>query len=172
MKRLAFIVAILCAAPGSAWALGFGAAVGHLEGEQSGASANSRGVFGRLNLIGPLDAEIHVARVDYDDQERSDRQIGVALHLDIFPSGTWAPYLFAGTGIIDVDTAGWSGQLVYDELGIGLAYRLNGAIRLELDYRQGTIAPIPSEDAVPQIIMPAGNRDDYSQVQLGLSVGF
>jgi len=165
------MVGVVAGAQGSAWALGFGAAVGHME-QHSGAAANSRGVFGRLNLLGPLDGELHVSRVDYDGSDRSDRQIGVALHLDIIPIGKWMPYLFAGTGVIDVSTTAWNGQLVYDEYGGGVAYRLNPRFELEFDYREGTLAPVKTQQSTTLQVVPENSKDKYQQFQVGLALHF
>jgi hypothetical protein len=170
---LAAVLAVAVATPGRAHALGFGAQVSAVDAK-SGPTGSERGVFGRFSLIGPLSGELQLARIDYPG-DRSDKRFGVGLHLEILPIGKWMPFLTASTGVIDSTVSSWNGQLVFDEVGGGLAYYLNPRIALELDYRKGHVEKLQGQantDPVPLAVLPAGGKDDYQQVQLGLSVSF
>jgi len=172
---MAVLATAILAAPSSAWALGFGAEVGRVQA-RSGPVGNSRGVFGRLSLLGPLDLQLDVAKTEYSDLERRDTRYGAGLRLEPFHLGKWLPALIAGLGVLDIDTPAWQGQLGYRELGLGLVYELNKHVRLELDLRQGrqdVLVQSKNQAPVPEMVLPAdGSGQEYRSGSLGLSIDF
>jgi hypothetical protein len=159
----AVLAAVMCLAPARSWALGFGADVG-IEKPQEGSAADTQGLFGRLGLIGPLDLQLDYARAHYDG-ERTDSRYGIGLRLEPFHLGHWIPALWAGAGVIDVDSPAYDGQLDFRELGLGLVYAFNDFVRLELDLRQGS-----RDQLVNHENGPAG--ETYRSGSLALSVKF
>jgi hypothetical protein len=164
-------LATIGTSPSIAHALGFGAEVGRVDAK-AGPAGNTRGVFGRLGLIGPLHAELDLAKTEYD--QRVDRRYGLGLRLDLPFFGKLVPALMAGTGLVTVDAPGWEGELAFTELGVGLAYRFNSVVHAELDFRQGDLEQLDTGDdgAVPSDVLPGEGRDEYRAVQLGLSINF
>jgi hypothetical protein len=168
---VAAVAAALVVAPQGAWALGFGAGVGLVQ-NQSGPMGDSRGFFGRLGLIGPLDLQLDYAKTDYD-AERNDSRFGVGLRLEPFHLGHWAPAVFANTGINSVDAGRWSGKLGFTELGVGIVYAFTDNIRAELDVREGHVSRLTGdEQSQPMSVMSAASGESYTSGALALSVDF
>jgi len=159
----AVLAAVMLVAPARSWALGFGADVG-VDKPQSGPTTGTRGLFGRLGLIGPLDLQLDYARADYDG-DRTDSRYGIGLRLEPFHLGHWLPALWAGAGVIDVDAPQMESNLGFTELGLGLVYAFNDHVRLELDVRQGSRSQLVDHENGP----PA---QDYRSGSLALSVKF
>jgi len=168
---LAAVATALVAAPQGAWALGFGAGVGLVQ-NQSGPVGDSRGIFGRLSLIGPLDLQVDYARTDYD-AERSDSRLGVGLRLEPLHLGHWVPAVFANTGINSVEAGQWSGKLGFTELGLGIVYGFTDNIRAELDLRRGHDSLLSGDEQTqPMSVMSATGGESYTSGALALSVDF
>jgi hypothetical protein len=157
------LVAAIPAAPATAHALGLGVAVSRLAPENGeNNEADARGVFGRFQLVGPIDLELHVARLDYSDpdgSEHSARRYGIGLHVDLLHIGKWVPFLVGATGVIEL--AGDTPDYVFDEIGGGIGYQLNERLDVELDFRQGRVRPASDVDP-----------ENYQQIQLGLALSF
>src|SRR4051812_21868093 len=109
MVGIAAMVLGLVLAPRGAWALGFGAQVGLVQND-TGPTGDSRGLFGRMGLIGPLDLQVDLAKIDYD-AGRQDGRFGIGLRLEPLHLGHWLPALWAGTGLVDASAPAWSGKL-------------------------------------------------------------
>jgi hypothetical protein len=168
---LAAVATALVVAPQGAWALGFGAGVGLVQ-NQTGPVGDSRGFFGRLGLIGPLDLQVDYAKTDYD-AERSDERFGVGLRLEPFHLGHWVPAVFANTGINSVDAGRWSGRLGFTELGLGIVYAFTDNIRAELDVREGHDSLLTGDEQTqPMSVMSASGGESYTAGGLALSVDF
>ena len=168
---LAAVATALVVAPRGAHAIGFGAGVGLVQ-NQSGPLGDSRGFFGRLGLIGPLDLQVDYARTDYD-AERSDSRFGVGLRLEPFHLGHWVPAIFANTGINSVDAGRWSGKLGFTELGLGIVYAFTDNIRAELDVREGHDSLLTGDESTqPMSVMSAAHGESYTAGGLALSVDF
>jgi hypothetical protein len=168
---VAAVAMTLMLAPRGAHAIGFGAGVGLVQ-NQSGPVGDSRGIFGRLGLIGPLDLQVDYARTDYD-AERSDTRFGVGLRLEPFHLGHWVPAVFVNTGIDSVDAGRWSGRLGFTEIGLGIVYAFTDNIRAELDLREGHASLLTGDESTqPMSVMSASSGESYTAGGLALSVDF
>jgi len=174
MVGTAALAAVLMAAPAGAWALGFGAEVGRVQAK-AGPTGDTKGVFGRLGLIGPLDLQLDYAKSEYEG-DRSDSRYGIGLRLEPFHiSEHWIPALWAGTGVIDVNTPTYQGRLAFTELGLGIVYAFNEHVRLELDLRQGNqdvFVKGKNEPTPPTSVVASKDGDQYRSGSLALSIDF
>jgi hypothetical protein len=167
----AVATALVLAPQHQAHALGFGAGVGLVQG-QSGPTGDSRGFFGRLGLLGPLDLQVDYAKVDFGP-DRADSRFGVGLRLEPFHLGHWVPAVFANTGITSVDAGRWSGRLGFTELGLGIVYAFTDNVRAELDVREGHDTRLTGDEATqPMSVMGSTGSDTYTSGALALSVDF
>jgi hypothetical protein len=174
MRRLLVLLSVLATvAPMSARAAGLGVQMSRSEERgDDGSSTDAYGVFGRLNLIGPLHIYVDLAKLDVDHSGREDRRIGAGLQLDIPGLGKWVPMVLAGVGAQEAKDAEADATLVYSELGAGLAYRLAPALRLELDLRRGTISKLGDDAEDFRRFMGQEDERKYFAGRLSLALEF
>ena len=144
--------------------LGMGLFMGGSQVEaQDGGSvhdSNDIGLLGRFRLTPGLILEGELGKTSYDqgnyDNVRVDRRLGASLLYEVGAYNRWAPYVLAGAGVQQADTAGvYETTQDFVEVGLGLRWAVSRQFHLAFDIRAGSRSTV-SDNTSTSGAVPAG----------------
>ena len=104
------------------------------------------GALARLRLTPGLILEGEIGKQTYEESQRTDRRLGASLLYEIGAYNKLAPYVLAGIGVQQADTAGeYQTTQNFGELGIGLRWAVTPNFHLTFDVRAGSRATVSDE---------------------------
>ncbi len=144
---------------------------------QDGGSAHGSddlGLLGRFRLTPGLILEGELGKMSYDDggyeNVRVDRRLGASLLYEIGAYNKWAPYVLAGLGVQQAETAGvYETTQDFVEIGVGLRWAVTRKFHLAFDLRAGSRATVSDNtDTMPagtlaRTITPPAETSDESE---------
>lgn len=140
------------------------------------------GALARFRLTPGLILEGEIGKQTYEESQRTDRRLGASLLYEIGAYNKFAPYVLAGIGVQQADTAGeYETTQNFGELGIGLRWAVTPHFHLTFDVRAGSRATVSDdreqvEGAVARTVAPpsadSDESEEYSRARLSAILYF
>ena len=140
------------------------------------------GALARFRLTPGLILEGEIGKQTYEESQRTDRRLGASLLYEIGAYNKLAPYVLAGLGVQQADTAGeYETTQNFGELGIGLRWAVTPHFHLTFDVRAGSRATVSDntdsvDGTVARTIAPptedSSESEEYTRARLAAILYF